>query len=98
MFKSLQQFEMPVQKSMETYRMHFVHWFFKQWRVSSIIWWGDHLSNSRYSKQPEVCVPKQRTYTQVTLKAPVPARSLKLSNDKAVQYLDKWPIKQQQWL
>ena len=33
-----------------------------------------------------------QVYSQVTLKAPVPARSPKLSSNESVQYLDGWPF------
>ena len=39
-----------------------------------------------------------QNYGQLTLKAPIPAWSPKLSNDGPVQYLHQWQLKQQQVL
>ena len=39
--------------------------------------------------------PSLTWLSQITLKAPVLARSLNLSSDKPVQYSDGWPFKQQ---
>ena len=61
------------------------------------------FTNVQYERRLWLCTRQvgnqtRAAYGQVTLKAPVPARSPKLSSDEPVQYLDGWPFKQQQVL